>query len=373
MKRLLLAIVTVGVLCPLMQAAPAPSADARPIVLPGGVADPDGKVCFVVGENGSINAVDLENGKILWTHDGPGKPLVAFEKKLAIQVPIKDKGNQVRIDILNTADNGKTVREGDAIVFPDWVVTGLTHGRTFSSSAFIEGKRLYLKWDARAFYAGGARPTPEIEKAARKEASGVASVDLESGKVEMLEKDKQPTQEEPKLSDELAKITSQQYFNGKEWLKKPAIVGSTLAALVQEELPDNKKKLTLKTWDVATGKAKDTVELLTGKELWPLVPSGSKYLFVHQALPKDKLPEGDYAWWIYSLETGKLESKIPFEGSMEVYVVGSRVFYAVNVPPKGPPQPFGEQGRVLKCVDLKSGKALWDTPIEPIKHLLPLP
>jgi hypothetical protein len=38
-------------------------------------------------------------------------------------------------------------------------------------------------WQANAFYAGGARPSPEIEAAARKEASGFARIDLQSGKV----------------------------------------------------------------------------------------------------------------------------------------------------------------------------------------------
>jgi hypothetical protein len=46
---------------------------------------------------------------------------------------------------------------------------------------------LWLSWEARAWYAGGARPTPQIEKAARKDASGVARIDLDSGKVEPLD------------------------------------------------------------------------------------------------------------------------------------------------------------------------------------------
>jgi hypothetical protein len=372
MKRLI-SILVLGFLSVSLRAAPTPeAAAARAVVLPGGVADADGKVGYVVNEKGGINALDLESGKILWTYEGPAKPLIAFEKKLAVQVPIKDKGNQVRIDILDTGDKGKTLREGKTISFPDWVVTGLTHGRSFSSSAFVDGDNLYLRWEAHAFYAGGAAPTPEILQAAKKDARGVASVSLDSGRVEMLDKDKQPPSDEPKLSDELAKITSQQYFTGSDWLKKPAIVGNTLAALSQESLPENKAKLTLKTWDISTGKAKATVELLTGKELWPLIPAGSKHVFVHQALPKENLPEGDYAWWIFSLETGKLEAKIPFEGAMDLGVVGPRLFYTVSPPPKGPPG-FGERPRSLKCIDLKTGKALWESPIEPHKELPPLP
>jgi hypothetical protein len=353
------------------QAAPAPETVNRSVTIPGGVTDSAGKIGYVVNEKGGVSALNLEDGKELWTIEGPAKPLAVFENRLVIQIPAKDKGNEVRVDIVDTTEHGKLVRKSDAIVFPDWVVTGLTHGRTFSSSGWIDGKSLYLKWEARAFYAGGARPTPDIEKAAKKEASGVAAVDLESGKVGMLDETKQRVVTEPKLSDELAKVTSRQYFTGTEWLTKPAVAGSSLAALVQDDLPGNKKKLILKRWDISTGKEKEPVDLLTGMELWPLIPEGSKYLFVHQALPKEKLPEGDFAWWIYSLETGKQEAKIPFEGNMDLHVAGARAFYTVMGPAKGPG--FGDQPRTLKCVDLKTGKALWEYALEPIKHLLPLP
>ena len=354
-------------------AAPAPDPLVRSVPVPGGVADADGKIGYVVNDKGGINALDLESGKILWTHDGPARPLVAFDKKLAIQVPVKDKQNQVRIEILDTAAKGKRLRESDAVVFPDWASTGLMHGRSFASSASVQGGTLYLKWEAHASYAGGAPPTEEILKAAKKDADGVAAVSLESGKVELLGKDKEPKVDELKLSDELAKITSQQYFTGSDWVQRPIIVGGTLAALSQENATDGKIKLTLKRWDIATGKAKDSVELITGKELFLIVPGGGTHLFVHQALPKDKLPDGDYAWWIFSLETGKSVGKIAFEQTMELVVVGPRVLYAVNGAGKGLPPGTFEQPRTLKAVDLKSGKALWESPLEPIKTLPPLP
>src|SRR5262249_26967471 len=149
--------------------------------------------------------------------------------------------------------------ESNAVTFPDWVSTGLAHGRSFASSASLDKNDLLLKWDARAWYAGGARPTPEIEKAARREAHGVARVNLESGKGGMLAEDKVPA-DPTKLPKDLANEKSQQYWTGSDWKTTPLATGNGFAALVQD---DKGGKLSLKRWDAA-GKALETVELMKG-------------------------------------------------------------------------------------------------------------
>ena len=65
-------------------AAPAPEPPSRPLPLPGGVADPDGKTGYVVNEKGGINALDLESGKILWTRDEPAKPFAPMPHELRL-------------------------------------------------------------------------------------------------------------------------------------------------------------------------------------------------------------------------------------------------------------------------------------------------
>src|SRR5262249_2605919 len=138
------------------------------------------------------------------------------------------------------------------------------------------------------------------EKAAGREARGVARVNVESGKVEMLAEDKVPA-DPTKLPKDLANEKSQQYWTGSDWKTTPLATGNGFAALVQD---DKGGKLSLKRWDAA-GKALETVELMKGKALWPMVSTDGRHLFVHQALVKEQLPEGDYAWWVFSLETGK--------------------------------------------------------------------
>src|SRR5579872_6390140 len=191
-----IAIVTVFAAAGSVRAAPATSVLTPAfIAIPVGVADSAGKVGFVTGESGTVEALELDNGKVLWTSKDATKPLAATGKKLIAEVPERGKANAVRIIVLDGAQEGKKVLESEAITFPDWVSTGLAHGRSFASSAVFDKNDLLFKWQARSWYAGGARPTPEIEKAARREAHGVARVNLESGKIETLADDKVPADE----------------------------------------------------------------------------------------------------------------------------------------------------------------------------------
>jgi hypothetical protein len=340
------------------------------IQIPGGIVDPAGKVVYVTGESGAVEAINIEKGEKLWDSKDATKPLAVAGKKLIAEAPEKGKANVVRVVVLDGAQKGKKVLESDPIAFPDWVATGLTHGRSYSSGATLDKNDLLLRWQARAWYAGGARPTPEVEKAARKEAHGVARVNLESGKVEMLSDDKVPA-EGPKLPKGLENEKSLQYWTGSDWKTTPIQAGETFAAII---LDDKAGKLSLKRWD-ATVKALDTVELMTGKSLWPMISSDGKHLFVHQALVKEQLPEGDYAWWVFSLETGKQVAKLPFESSGGGgAVAGDRAYLVVTGQRKGPPKPGAwDQPRTLKAYDLKTGKLAWEYALEPQKMLPPLP
>lgn len=162
------------------QQKPAPH---LPQVLPGsGIADPARKTGFFPNPKGGIDALDLATGMLLWTNPAGGQPLLATDSLLIVQ-----KANA--IDILATSADGKLLREAKPLGFPGWVSVGVAYGRTFRSSARVEGKTVWLTWEARAFYAGGARPTPEIEKRERKEASGVARIELDTGKVTALSAD----------------------------------------------------------------------------------------------------------------------------------------------------------------------------------------
>lgn len=367
---------TILLLAPAVFAAPAPAPTDKviaPVRLPAGVASPDGKVGFLTGAKGTVEAVDLEKGELLWQTKEQGRPLVAFDHFLAVQVKPEGKANSVRVLVLDVKDKGKTVLESEAVVFPEWVSVVVTYGRSFSSQASVHKGELLLRWKANAFYAGGARPTEEIERAARKEASGVARIDLKTGKVTMA--DKAPVEPETALPDELKKLASHQYWTGSDWKTTPFVIGKTVSALAVQEQGGGVAQMSLKRWDLATGKPLETVSLLKGKSLWPQVSADGKHVFVHQALVKEQLPPGDYAWWVFSLETGKQLSKLPYQEALaEATVLGEKVFYLASAPAR-PPFRGGErvQPRSIKALDLISGKLLWERPVEGQRFLPPLP
>jgi hypothetical protein len=357
--------------------APAPAPEEKvvaPIPLPAGAADPDGKVGYLSGSKGVVEAVDLEKGELLWQTKEQARPLVAFDHFLAALVQVPGKANSVRIRILDVKQKGKLVLESQPIVFPDWVSVSVTYGRTFSSHARVEKGKVLLSWKANAFYAGGAPPPPEVIAAARKEAAGVARVNLKTGTVVMAAADRTPDGPGKQLPDELKKITSQQYWTGSDWKTTPFLIGKTLSALSVKDQGGGVAEMSLKRWDAASGKSLETVTLLKGKSLWPQVSGDGKYVFVHQALVKEQLPPADYAWWILSLETGKQIAKIPYDQPLtEATVLGDRLYHLAGggVPRFGTVEHVSP--RYIKALELKSGKLLWMRPVEGQRHLPPLP
>jgi hypothetical protein len=358
-------------------AGPAPAQEKAPFaVLPGGVADPAGKVGYVQAPSGGVDALDLATGKVRWQVAETCKPLALAGDRLLCQAPEKGKANAVRILVLDTRDKGKVLRRSDPVTFPDWVSVGVTYGRSFTSRARLDGKdTLLLQWEARAFYAGGAAPTPEVLERARKHAAGVARVNIDSGRVVAGEarKGKEPEVELPRG---LKEVKPAQLWTGSEWVARPLRVGKKAVVLLRSQA-GALHKLEMVAWDPATGKADPKVELMQGKELWPQLSEDRRYVFVHQALVKEKLPPGDYAWWVFSLETGKQVAKLPFEpGSQGLTVIGPRAYYAVAGPgrmprPGGPGMVKGSQ--TLKAVEVATGRQLWQHAIWAPPQLPPLP
>jgi hypothetical protein len=340
---------------------------------PGGVFDPKTKTLYAQVPGGGMEAIDVTNGKVLWKHDAFSLPLALADGRLIVQSPEKDKANAVRIHVYDSKAPGEEVLKSDPVEFPDWVNVGTAHGRSFTSRvAGVAGGKLLLVWQARAWYAGGARPTPEIEKAARKQAEGTAEVDLKSGKVAM-HKEVKVEGPAPDLPKDLEGVKSAQYWTGSGWETKPFIVGNKVVALSKAPLSGKQgEALTLQTWDLKTGKADKGVPLLEGRELWLQVGADRRHLFVHQALVKDQLPAGDYAWWVYSLEDGKQVAKVPYHaGALALHFADGTVFTVTEETKLGPRG--GERNRLLRSIDAATGKTVWERPLYAPPVLPPLP
>jgi hypothetical protein len=153
----------------------------------GGVTDAAGKVGFFPNKSGGIDALDLATGKLLWASKEASRPLAVVDNRLIAQ---SGTGNQVRFVVFDTANQGKAAGESKPVKLPDWVAIQTQYGRTFQSNVRTDGAAMLYAWEARAFYAGGAAPTPEIEEAARKHATGVIRIDPKTGQAESIMPDK---------------------------------------------------------------------------------------------------------------------------------------------------------------------------------------
>jgi len=137
-----------------------------------------------------------------------------------------------------------------------------------------------------------------------------------------------------------------------------AAVAGDYAAAVAGEPSGAKQKVVLKRWDLATEKPLDPVVLTEGG-LYQIVMLPSAGL----VLVREDSP-GEATWTAYALATGKEAAKFNTEpGAGEFSVIGPRAYYVVRGKPTGPP--FGGViPRTLKAVDLKTGKRLWERPLE---------
>lgn len=144
------------------------------------IASSDGKMVFARGKDG-IEAIDSATGKTIWAQKGAGRPAGASGNTVFGWVSDGKKANTFKVVALD-AMTGKERFKSDEIAMPDWATTAKQGGRSFRTAARSDGPNVVVVWEANAFYFGGARPTPEIEEAARKAAGGVVAVDAKTGK-----------------------------------------------------------------------------------------------------------------------------------------------------------------------------------------------
>jgi hypothetical protein len=338
---------------------PPPPIPPGPAVLPGAAAAPlvtdaDGAKGFVVNPSGGVTGLDLAKGDVLWETKDPGRPLAVAGDRVLVQARDPKKANVVRVLGLKISD-GTKAWESDPIELPDWAAAepGNGAGRSFFSRAWSDKGAVLIAWQANTWYFGGAVPSPEILKASQHHADGVAKVDLDSGKVEMLEAAKAPAPPgEANVSKELQKEAG------------PNVAASgDYAVVVAVEPSGGKQKAVLKRWDLATEKPLDPVVLAEGATYQVVTLPAAGLALVREAAAG--VPSGDeLTWTAYGLATGRQTAKFNTEPAAgEFSVIGPRAYYVVQGPHTGPP--FGGViPRTLHAVDLKTGKRLWERPLE---------
>jgi hypothetical protein len=110
--------------------------------------------------------------------------------------------------------------------------------------------------------------------------------------------------------------------------------------------------------------------LLRGRRLVVLPTVDGRFLCLRDVMPCPDQPiagpdSRQYAWSVFAPETGSLVVQLPFEpGTQAVALVGPRAYVLVAGPLRGPIDRPYVRPQVLKALDVKSGKVLWERPVE---------
>ena len=314
------------------QAAPVP-------VEEGVVADPKGGIVYALGKTGQLTALNASNGALLWKSDHADVPLSADADGLLAL----DRG-----EALVTLDPrfGK-VRHRCA---PKGVP--LAMNRTYNSAATMAGMRhgghTYVSWGASTWYAGGPRPSKEIEQAARSSSSGAARVIMASCKVTMLSGDE---------ADAIAKKGATQPPEGPHHVGPWTIDGVTLKLLHRKVGKED--VVTLER--TPTGGATTTVEVGRADFHLPTYASADGRHFITIAsLPTGKDGRSNMRVTLWSAAKGKPIAKFATHEHVHRFVmIGKRMIA------KGMPEQFHEGGKSIlrgyrvRAIDTSTGREVW--------------
>jgi hypothetical protein len=316
----------------------------QPLLLPGGILDPNGKIGYFTNPTNGIDAIDLNDGSTTWTTNEASYPLLVTSNWLLAQKIIPDRSNAFQIAKLDLDRQSCSIWLSEPVVVPDWVSVRSpnTESNCIVSQVRASTEHLCLDWQAFNRYRGGANPPPEIVQLSHREGKGTVRIDLNSGVVEMpipadpasvIQKD--ASLEEPFGSD--CWMAGQNSY-----LVRNTIEGQQVLQLIMRE---------------------GSIELGRGKTLSTDVTLDRCYILVCP----DVYADLEQPWWIFSAETGQLLETVNYDPGTHphlqaVSILNSKIYYLVNrsVAPQ-------TTQSVLRAKDLSTGKILWEYLIEPPK------
>jgi hypothetical protein len=350
----------------------AESKPVEPTPFPDGVVSPDFRTAFVTSPQGGIQAVRLDDGKILWTNDEcKAQPWLVVGKRLVA------RGERLFVLSLN---GGNTETQCDAPPYPKVAVPDRCTVSFQMWGPRVDGDILEARWFAVAnIDRSKGRPFPfQAWTAFNKEApAGTLKVDLGTGKV-TIQPDAQPTDVTSGLMPEAAKperrmppglpanlLTEwQEYHKGQDGrvcVHDRRLVG--VAMTLEKAGNEYLKIITLHTWNLKSGEAADPVELVKDKAL------NIANVVITEDRRHAAVVFGTSALTIYSLADGKLIAKdVKGVSSPNLaFVDGKRLYFTQLAGGRAAKTP-----NTLKALDLESRQEVWQIPLKP-KSTLPLP
>jgi hypothetical protein len=320
------------------------------IQIPKGLADPDGKVAYVVGPQALIHRLDLKSGKSQAHTTFAGSPLAIQGETLIAWTRAAESSNAVRL-LAVTPQMGilRPVWE-QTIELPAWVEVDSPEAERFNMQAEIQDEELVVTWQARSRYTGGAPPPADVESSETRQASKDMHIDPESGSVLKEEQREIVPVTETSLPSLPSDRSIVPYLQGEAWATHPWTINTGDAYLVR--IIGEPGILLVRR---EPGSAAGPLEIrLTGDPTAvAAVTPDSKFIFIHETR------NDPASWLVFSAVDGEIIAKIPFDsGAQGVSVVNDQVLYLVM-------QEDGLTRRSsLHSRDLHTGEKMWSFALE---------
>jgi hypothetical protein len=153
---------------------------------PGGIADASGRYGFVNTVASGTVAIDLSTGREMWRSTSVHRPLLIIGERVAA---LRATPRGLQLVLLDIA-TGSEMLVSAPLPLPEWVRELWQRPDCFTIAAETGADALDLMWQARRGYEGGAPPSPKIEAQLRRSDTGQLRVDLGSGRVQNVKKNK---------------------------------------------------------------------------------------------------------------------------------------------------------------------------------------
>ena len=157
----------------------------------GVIVDFKKKRIFLMNAEKTIEAVDIDSGKKLWSSAVAAMPLAVRDGLLVAQADAAKPGNTLDLVVLQAQD-GRQVSKS-SVALPARVRTHIDDGilSKFSTRAVTIGDESFVSWEHRARPARGMPPLPDEDgkpmEAAQPRTAGTVRLNVRSGKASLIE------------------------------------------------------------------------------------------------------------------------------------------------------------------------------------------
>ncbi|MFB7447683.1 PQQ-binding-like beta-propeller repeat protein [Streptomyces sp. NPDC056194] len=147
--------------------------------IPRGAADASAGRAVVRDRQGTLIALDLETGAVLWRQGRDLRPCALVAGTVvALRV-----GSLVRVELLDT-DEGTERWTSPPVDLPVWARPALHDSPEFGVDTDGDQDPVVIRWTARALYRGGAPPGPDVAGSQPRTAHGALRIGVASPSME---------------------------------------------------------------------------------------------------------------------------------------------------------------------------------------------